>query len=64
MLPEAFGAVRRLAISVGAGDDEQTLFGSELRDGIFGQIVDGGSEAVLPGFLNDPLGQLFGIAGL
>src|SRR5262245_2221081 len=48
-LPESFGVVGRVAITVGAGDDQYGTFAAELRHRIVGEVVNAGCKSALAG---------------
>ena len=62
--PKRFGVVGRIAVAVGAGDDEDTPFGGQLVRRVIGEIVDSGSEAKLARFVGGALRERFGVTSL
>ena len=61
---QGLGVVRRFAVAVGAGDDQDVLLGGQFGDVGLRHVEDGGGEAALAGFLGGFLGQTLGGAGL
>src|SRR6266571_3147269 len=63
-IPKCFGVVRRVAVAVGAGDQEQVLFVLQVRAGILGEVNNGWSEALRACFFGEAFGERLGVAGL
>jgi len=63
-VPECPGVVGRLAIAIGAGDDEEIALGRESGEVAGAQFPDGRGKTALACLFGDLFGQVFGVAGL